>query len=207
MLSALGRRAGGARWPPRRAALVAALAFGAASCGEDEPPLETLFTVPAFELTDQDGAPFGTEALRGRVWIASFLFTSCASSCPTLAAQLANVSERLAPHGERARIVSLTVDPEVDTPERLRAFGERFGADFSRWTFLTGAPETVRAVHQRAFLQPEAVRTAIDLAPGYDVFHGTAVLLFDTELRCRGIYRMDRAGHDALVRDVGRLLE
>jgi protein SCO1/2 len=178
-----------------------------AACGEDEPALETLFTVPAFELTDQDGAPFGTAQLRGRVWIASFLFTSCGASCPTLAAQLANVSDRLAPFGDRVRIVSLTVDPATDTPERLRAFGERFGADFGRWTFLTGAPDTVREVHQHAFLQPEATRTELDVAPGYDVFHGTAVLLFDTQLRCRGIYRMDRVGHDTLVRDVGRLLE
>ena len=73
--------------------------------------------------------------------------------------------------------------------------------------FLTGDVGTVAEVHERAFLQPEATRSELDVAPGYDMFHGTAVLLFDTQLRCRGIYRMDRVGHDTLVRDVGRLLE
>lgn len=183
------------------------LALGLSLCGEDEAPIETLWTAPDFELTDQDGAPFGTDELRGHVWIASFLFTNCGMSCPTLAAQLANTQERLASFGDRLRIVSLTVDPETDTPERLHAFGERFGADFTRWTFLTGAPVDVREVHERAFFQPEAVRTEIDVAPGYDAFHGTAVLLFDTELRCRGTYGMNRLEQDRLVRDVARLLE
>lgn len=203
-------RAWTARASERRStalAAVLALVIPLAACGEDEPALETLFTVPVFELIDQNGEPFGTAQLRDRVWIASFLFTSCGASCPTLAAQLGNLQGRLAVHGDRVRIVSLTVDPETDTPERLRAFGERFDADFSRWVFLTGDPGTVREVHEHAFLQPEATRTELDVAPGYDVFHGTAVLLFDTQLRCRGIYRMDRVGHDTLVRDVGRLLE
>ena len=172
--------------------------------GEEEIP--SLFPVPAFELTDQDGGTFRSETLRGRVWIASFLFTSCSQACPTLAAQLANVRTRLSRHGDRFHVVSVTVDPENDTPERLREFAGRFGGT-SQWTLLTGAPEDVRATTGRAFFQPEARRTEIEAAPGYDILHGTGVLLVDRDGRCRGLYPTDGEGIDRLVRDVERLLE
>jgi cytochrome oxidase Cu insertion factor (SCO1/SenC/PrrC family) len=126
--------------------------------GGAEQDIPSLFPVPAFELTDQEGAIFRSETLRGRVWVASFLFTSCSQACPTLAAQLANVRARLAHHGDRFHVVSVSVDPEVDTPARLREFAERFGGA-SHWTLLTGAPADVRAATERAFFQPEARRT------------------------------------------------
>lgn len=185
---------------------IAAFAVTRMGGGPDEEDLPSLFPVPAFELTDQDGQPFGTTQLRGRVWIASFLFTSCSQACPILAAQLANLRGRLARHGERFHVVSISVDPEVDTPERLRAFAERFGGT-SQWTLLTGRPEDVRATTERAFFQPQASRHALEVAPGYDILHGTGVLLVDRDGRCRGLYPTDGEGLDRLVRDVNRLLE
>ncbi len=99
------------------------------SCGEREEPLRTLFHVPAFELTADDGSTFNSHSLRGNVWIASFLFTSCTTVCPTLASQLATLETRTAEHGDRVRIVSITVDAEVDTPERLHEYASRFSDD------------------------------------------------------------------------------
>jgi protein SCO1/2 len=174
--------------------------------GDHEEDIPSLFPVPAFELTDQDGATFRSETLRGRVWIASFLFTSCSQACPTLAAQLANVRTRLSRHGDRFHVVSVTVDPDNDTPARLHEFADRFGGT-SQWTLLTGTPEDVRATTERAFFQPEARRTEIEGAPGYDILHGTGVLLVDRDGRCRGLYPTDGEGLERLVRDVERLLE
>lgn len=189
------------------AGLLVAAAWGLTRLGPSgEPEIPSLFPVPAFELTDQDGRPFGSEQLRGRVWIASFLFTSCSQACPTLSAQLANVRTRLAGHGDRFHVVSITVDPEVDTPERLRAYAENFGGT-SQWTLLTGAPDDVRATTQRAFFQVAPTRTEIETAPGYDILHGTGVLLVDRDGRCRGLYPTDGEGIEQLVRDVERLLE
>ena len=182
--------------------------FGAcsAACGESEEPLRTLFHVPAFELTGDDGTPFGSQALRGRVWIASFLFTCCSSICPTLASQLANLEERTAAHGDRVHIVSITVDPEVDTPARLHEYASRFRHDPARWTFLTGHPDTVNATIRRGFLMPEPERREISQAPGYDVMHGANVMLFDETGGCRGLYRTDGPGLEQLVHDIERLL-
>jgi cytochrome oxidase Cu insertion factor (SCO1/SenC/PrrC family) len=205
----------GAAGPSRRTLTIRVLAAGMLVLaawgltqlgGTREEDLPSLFPVPAFELTDQDGATFRSETLRGRVWIASFLFTSCSQACPTLAAQLANVRTRLAPHGDRFHVVSVTVDPDNDTPARLREFADRFGGS-SQWTLLTGTPEDVRATTERAFFQPEARRTEIEAAPGYDILHGTGVLLVDRDGRCRGLYPTDGEGIERLVRDVERLLE
>jgi protein SCO1/2 len=182
------------------------VAGGASSCGEAEEPLRTLFHVPAFELTADDGTTFNSQQLRGNVWIASFLFTSCTSICPTLASQLATLEERTAVHGDRVRIVSITVDPEVDTPERLHEFASRFRRDPTRWTFLTGRPDTVNATIRRGFLMPEPERREIDQAPGYDVMHGANVMLFDETGGCRGLYRTDGPGMEQLLHDIERLL-
>jgi len=189
--------------------LLCGAAFGLgqlARTGSDSGDLPSVFPVPAFELTDQDGHPFGSQQLRGRVWIASFLFTSCSQACPILAAQLANLRTRLAQHGDRVHVVSVTVDPEVDTPERLREFAGHYGGT-AGWTLLTGAPEDVRATTQRAFFQPDATRHEIETAPGYDLLHGTGVLLIDRDGRCRGLYPTDGEGLDRLVVDVERLLD
>ena len=192
---------------PRRSFLTATCALlGLAWMGcDEERPLEALFSVPAFELTDQDGANFGSADLRGRVWVASFLFTSCTQACPLLASQLANVRERVARHGDNVRIVSISVDPEVDTPERLRAFQERYPGP-NNWTLLTGSPDDVRRTTERAFFQPAANRVEISSAPGYDMLHGTGVLLVDRDGRCRGRCPPDVTGLDALVHDIERLL-
>lgn len=191
---------------PRALAIVACV-VALMACGEPEEPLRTLFHVPSFELTNDDGTTFSSSELTGHVWIASFLYTTCTTICPTLASQLANIEQRTAAHGERVMLVSITVDPEADTPERMHAFAERFRHDPSRWRFLTGRPETVRSTIQRGFLMPEPARHAIDEAPGYDVLHGANVMLFDASGGCRGLYRTTGDGLDDLLRDVERLVE
>ena len=177
------------------------------ACSEPIEPLRTLFHVPTFELTNDDGRAFRSSELSGHVWIASFLYTTCTTICPTLASQLANIETRTALHGDRVLLVSITVDPEADTPERMHAFASRFRHDPLRWRFLTGNPTTVRNTIQRGFLMPEPSRHDAPNEPsGYDVLHGANVMLFDPSGGCRGLYRTTGDGLDDLLRDVDRLL-
>lgn len=151
--------------------------------------LPTLFALRDFQLVDAQGQNFRSQDLRGKVWIASFLFTNCSEICPTLAAQLANLAGRTRGK-ENFRIVSITVDPATDTPPVLLRYGQTFHADPTRWTFLTDAPDRVHAVLRDSFLQPFPERRVLDVAPGYDLLHGARVLLFDKEGRCRGMFPM-----------------
>jgi protein SCO1 len=168
--------------------------------GTPRPP--TLSRVPEFQLTDQDGRPFSSETLHGKVWLAAFGFTHCTSVCPMLLAQLANVSTRLASHDVHTVFVS--VEPEADSPAALRAYGERFGVDFTRWSMLTGEPSDVRNVVTRGFLVPVGERAQTD--QGYDILHTSQVQLIDQDMHLRGLYATDREGLDALVRDAESLL-
>lgn len=188
-----------------RAIALAAVLLAVAACTEPEEPLRTLFHVPSFELTDDDGTAFTSSELTGHVWIASFLYTTCTTICPTLASQLANIEQRTASHGDQVMLVSISVDAEADTPERMHAFAERFRHDPARWHFLTGHPETVRATIQRGFLMPEPTHHELPEG-GYDVLHGANVMLFDRSGGCRGLYRTTGDGLDDLLRDIDRLL-
>ncbi|HSP19150.1 MAG TPA: SCO family protein, partial [Myxococcaceae bacterium] len=112
------------------------------------PPPPVLGTVPAFRLVDQTGAPFGPEQLSGRVWVADFVFTRGPDVCPRMTERLAAVHRTL---GDRADVVSVSVDPAYDTPERLAAFARAHGAESPRWPFLTGQSEHVPEAVLRAF--------------------------------------------------------
>ena len=132
------------------------VAKGSARDSSEQPP--TLFTAPRFELVDQDGVPFGSKQLDGRVWIANFMFTHCQATCPRQAARLLELQERTAhwPHGIRLRFVSVTVDPSRDTPERLHAFAQTLGAKTDRWKFLTGDRKALWKLSKEGFRLPVA---------------------------------------------------
>ncbi|MCZ7587017.1 MAG: SCO family protein [Deltaproteobacteria bacterium] len=110
-----------------------------------EPP-PVIAQLPAFTLTDQNGRDFGSADLAGHVYVANFIFTSCPSYCPKLTKAMKFLQDRYADAGHDVRLVSFSVDPKRDTPEVLKRYGEKYGADFSRWTFLTGTEENLRAI-------------------------------------------------------------
>jgi len=102
---------------------------------------------PAFALTSQDGTPVALADFRGKVLAVTFIYTSCMDTCPVLTALMASVQDQLGPDfGKRIVFVSITVDPERDTPEVLKRYAERFGADLNGWAFLTGDPAAIRDV-------------------------------------------------------------
>lgn len=95
--------------------------------------------VPDFNLVDQDSRPFRVRSLRGKVVLVTFIYTDCPDVCPLLTAKFAGIERTLKSQGlDRHFLLSITTDPEADTPKVLRSYGRRFGADFHSWAFLTG---------------------------------------------------------------------
>lgn len=107
--------------------------------------LPVLYVLPEFTgLRDQTGAEFSSKALDGKVWVASFAFTSCKTECPVIGKALQELQDKLA--GTPVQLVTITVDPEFDTPERMAEWGKTFGADPARWHLLTADRKTVEGI-------------------------------------------------------------
>src|SRR5918911_586075 len=103
--------------------------------------LPRIGAAPPFALPDQEGARLSLRDLGGKVALVTFIYTTCTDTCPVLTAKLAQVQAKLgSDFGPRVRFVSITVDPEHDTPAVLRAYAEQFKADLNSWSFLTGIP-------------------------------------------------------------------
>lgn len=97
------------------------------------------YKVEDFSYTNQDGETVSLDDLKGSFWVADMVFTSCNTVCPPMTANMARLQKLLKEEGlDEVRLVSFSVDPEVDTPEMLKEFGDKFGADYSNWDFLTG---------------------------------------------------------------------
>jgi protein SCO1 len=115
-----------------------------------ESPLPKIAQAPEFRLTSQDGAPVRLADFRGKVVAVTFILTLCSSTCPVLTPMMQSVQERLGrDFGRKVAFVSITVDPERDTPEVLKLYAQAFGADLAGWSFLTGTPEDIRDVTRR----------------------------------------------------------
>lgn len=169
-----------------------------------------LAQLPAFRLTDQNGRAFGSEDLRGRVWLADFMFTRCPTVCPRLTAIMKRVQHRAEDEHLPLHLVSFTIDPVNDTPRELAAYGRRFGATRD-WTYLTGPFEELERTIVRGFKvtmgredeSPEAQRAALPGARLASVFHGTHLVLVDAALRVRGYYgSSDADAEDRILADL-----
>jgi len=114
-----------------------------ASTKSNEPPLEE------FSLIDQDGKPFDSKSLQGKVWVGSFFFTNCPAVCWRLNQNLAAI-QQTNPTSD-VRYVSITCDPDNDTPAALKKYAEHFKADPARWNFLTGDMNLVRQIGNDMF--------------------------------------------------------
>jgi protein SCO1/2 len=129
-----------------------------------------LFAAPAFKLLDQTGGSFGSDDLRGKVWIADFVFTHCAGPCPIMTGKMADVQKALT--SPDVKLVSFSVDPDRDTPAVLKEYAQRFGADDARWKFLTGSKQQMAEVAQ-------GMKVAAKDDPDGGVTHSTMFLLVD----------------------------
>ena len=135
-------------------------------------------TVPSFELFDQLGNTFTKDELLGDVWVVDFVFTTCAGPCPVMTSQFSELQDRFSDQ-EDFRLLSISVNPEYDSPEVLKRYGDDYGADHSRWTFLTGDREKIRSLAWEGF------HVGKEEDP---IFHSTYFILVDKEGKIRGYY-------------------
>jgi protein SCO1/2 len=117
-----------------------------AHAGEGE-RLPMMGDAPDFTLTSQDRKSVSLHDFRGKAVAIAFIYTSCTDVCPMLTANMASVEKKLGPaFGSKVAFISITVDPERDTPEVLKEYANNFSADPKGWVFLTGEAEAVRQV-------------------------------------------------------------
>ena len=137
-------------------------------------------TVPGFQLTNQNGQPFGSAQLSGKIWIADFIYTTCPGPCPMISGRMSELQKPL--DKTDVHLVSFSVDPEKDTPEVLRGYADKLQAEPGRWDFLTGAKSAIYKLSHDGFKL--AVSDGGD-AQGIPV-HSTRMVLVDRHGQIRG---------------------
>jgi protein SCO1 len=173
------------------------LALLLAGCASG-PSLPSYGVVPDFKLTDQSGRTFDSRSqLDGKVWVANFIFTTCAGPCPRMTSQLRRIRDEAQDRSE-LRLVSFTIDPERDTPAALAEYGKRFGADPDKWFFLTGTQSDLNSLSRKTFMLGN-VDGSLE--------HSTRFVLVDRKSRIRGFYdSSDPEKIQALAADLRTLL-
>ena len=152
--------------------------------------------VPEFSLTDHAGRAFSRRQLQGQVWVADFIFTRCSGQCPMMTAELQRLGREFA-RVPSLRLVSLSVDPQWDTPAVLARYAQAAGAKTGRWDFVTGDAAAITRLCRDGFRLSSDVLT-----------HSTRLVLVDREGHIRGYYESSDAEQRAqLRRDLARLLK
>ncbi|MEX2222885.1 MAG: SCO family protein [Candidatus Rokuibacteriota bacterium] len=202
------------------------LALAALVVWNQPPPLPTedsaealadFGTVPDFRLTERDGRTVTLADLRGKVWLANFIYTECTETCPIQSLQLQRLQAELA-DARDLRFVSITVDPNHDTPAVLRRYADRYAADPERWLFLTGPKPAIHALAMDGFKlgvsdAPPAARSGVPrwpLGPGPAfashgsgglILHSSRFILVDRQARIRAYHRTDDPDSLARLRE------
>jgi len=175
------------------ALLVAGLFAFKAGQTSGAPELPTLGTIPQLVMRDQTAATVTGRDFRGRISIVDFFFTSCPVMCPRLAARMAELKERLEARQQTSKkhiqLVSISVDPETDTPERLRDYAVRYKAEPSSWSFLTGEPGDLHRIVVDGF-KTEYKKSDSSLGIA-EIMHGNWFILVDAGGQIRGYYLAD----------------
>lgn len=163
-----------------------------------EPPA-VMFTLPDYALVDHRGEAFSPQTLRGTVWIAGFVFTSCPSSCPAVTSAMGDLRERLDRYDVDVEMVSFTVDPEHDTPAVLADYFSAQGVDSARWRFVTGESQALLGLVRHGFKLGVGDREADEQGVAYDIAHSTKLALIDGDGGVRGFYSItDEHGTDEI---------
>lgn len=185
---------------------VAAVIAPTLALREREPELEVYGQVPAFRLEDHTGAAITDQDLRGKVVIANFIFTRCATVCPVMTMKMRRVQERTEDVADELKLISFSVDPEHDTARVLADYAARNGADESRWRFVTGPLAAMKQVVTGGFavaMDPMGVQP--NGAP--NVVHAEHFVLIDRAGQIRGYYGSNDANRvERLLRDARKLM-
>ncbi len=159
--------------------------------------LPALTQLPQFTLIERSGRPMGLEDLRGKIWIADFIFTRCPGPCPLMTSRMARLQSSLEGKSD-VLLVSFSVYPENDTPEVLTKYADQYHADRQHWFFLTGEKSAIHQLAQNGFL-----------VGGVDdvMMHTTRFILVDRQARVRGYYDSnEEESLQKLMKDIETLL-
>jgi cytochrome oxidase Cu insertion factor (SCO1/SenC/PrrC family) len=178
------------------------------SVGFNEDALQPLIQLPGFILSDKAGNTFNSEQLRGKVWIADFIFTRCQGPCPMITMQMAKVENKLKQdkNWPNIRLVSFTVDPDYDTPKVLKEHAQRVQVQTDNWLWLTGGRKPMWDLINNEFKLMVGTNEIAGDDPGHGLItHSTKFVLVDQKMRIRGYYNaidgsdIDRLYHDLQI--------
>lgn len=157
---------------------------------------------PDFLLVDQDGRPVDQSVLDGHITIVDFIFTSCPLQCPAMTGGLWTLGEELKTTG--VRFLSMSIDPERDTPERLKKYASDYSADPSQWRFLTGEKDSVRRIVRDSLRyevsdNPDSIVPLADGSTMQNIVHPPHYILVGPDRAVLGtFYYQDPAALDRL---------
>ena len=162
--------------------------------------------IPDFRLIERDGQPRTLNDCNGEIWFAAFFFASCPGPCPVLSSRLAELAQAVGRTQGKVRVVSITVDPATDTPERLQAYAQQYGAG-KNWWFLTGPLSEIYRIAREGFKLAVEENPPEAVAQNGKMLHSTKIAMVDGQGRVRGYYNGTDA--DLLARvlpDLGDLM-
>jgi protein SCO1 len=166
-----------------------------------EPDLTRFYPLPDFSLTDQTDRTVSLADLKGKVWVADFIFTNCGGTCPVMTEKMRRLQQALP---AEIRMVSITVDPARDTPKALAAYAEEHGASRDRWLFLTGDKQALYDLCLKGFKLPVDDSGGTVAEP---IAHSTRFVLVDKQGEIRGYYgAMEEEDMKRLAADAKKLL-
>jgi protein SCO1 len=148
--------------------------LGLTACGTHKAELPDYGVVPEFQLTAETGQPFDSKVLKGDIWVADFMFTTCPGPCPRMTSQMHEIQQAAS-----VKLVSFTVDPARDTPQTLAQYAQTHHASPERWSFLTGPRETLNHLGLDVF--------KLNKVDG-SLRHSTRFVLVDRNSHIRGYY-------------------
>lgn len=132
-----------------------------------------------FALIDHSGEPFSLENVEGKIWVANFIFTSCATECPLISRRMEEIQNNFQ-HDKRVELVSISVDPRTDNPERLAKYANMFNAG-PKWSFLTGDEKVIKNLSTKSFMMiaPEDKIEETSIARTRQLLHSEKIAVVD----------------------------
>lgn len=169
--------------------------------------LPVLAQVGNFTLTNQHSSAVSAKDLAGQVWVADIIFSRCAGPCPKMTEEMGKLQTRFA--ATPLRFVSLTTDPDFDTPAVLAAYGKKFNADSSRWWFLTGAKPEIKRLAVDGLKLTALEKEEAERQNEVDLFiHSTIFVLVDKRGQVRGVYEsLEPDFQETIARAIESLLK
>ena len=164
----------------------------------DKEPLPVIGSIPEFEFVDSEGKSISLNTLKGKVWVADFIFTTCTMACPIMTGNMNTIHKKYKKNDD-LRLVSISVYPEYDTPKVLKEYASQYDANTDTWHFLTGEESTVK----------EVIRDGFKIGDYEDIiFHSEKFALVDRNGMIRAYYNgMKSDDMDKLKKDINNLLK